>query len=195
MTLPSPFVDRDDPVDAFVAELSAWAAANRANEAARSRSTVRALVEQAAADSTWSGLAVDLAEAGVAVVAAVAGHRWSGRLVGAGRDFVVLARAAAGPVLIADDALISLTRTEPGPRSAGGSRPAGRRRPALDLGLDGALEALVAEGSPVVVWAGGERYEGRLVSLGRDLLTLAPRPGAGDGVHVRLGALDAVELR
>lgn len=184
----------EEPADPFLAQLADWAAHSRAAEEATARRTVRQLVDQAAAESTWAGLAVDLAEAETPVVVATAGATWSGRLVGAGRDFVVITRQAAGPVLVAAEAVLTLGRTDRQAGQAGSAvRPGGQRRPPLGLDLAGALEALVAEAAPVTAWAGTHRARGRLTSVGRDYLVLIPEGGPGE-VYMTLAALDAVEI-
>lgn len=178
----------EEPVDSLIADLLTWAASARAAEGASSRSQVRSLVDQAAADSTWAGLMVDLAEMAAPVILATTGHQWTGRLVGAGRDFVVLERTGAGPVLVSLGAVTRVSRS-------GAGRPGGDRSPALDLGLAGAIEALASERVPVTVWCGATPSKGQLTGLGRDYLALLPDGGRPDPVFIPLVAVDALELR
>jgi hypothetical protein len=193
---------RPDPDD-LLADLARWSAADRAARAASGRARVRALVDQSAASATWAGLLVDLAEAGAEVVCSLAGGtRVSGRLVGMGRDFAVVERAGARPVLVRTDAITSLA---PGAGSGAGApgagpgaapgRPGGQRRPPRDLNLAAALDALAGEGAPVVLRAAGEAITGTVTACGVDMVTLRSEGAARRTVHVPLGAVVCVELR
>ncbi|HET6873324.1 MAG TPA: hypothetical protein VFH70_01000 [Acidimicrobiales bacterium] len=184
-------MQEEEPIDGILGELMAWAAAARAAEGASERSRTRSLLEQAVADATWSGLMVDLAEDEAPVIVKTAAARWTGRLVGTGQDFVVLERPSAGPVLLRLESVISIGRSGDSVRV---NAAAGNRPPPLSLDLAGALEGLVAEGSPVTVWAAGEAIRGRLTGAGRDLVSVRPE-GSRSDLYLRLGALDAVELR
>jgi hypothetical protein len=184
-------VPAEEPSDGILGELMAWAAAARAAEGASERSRARSLLEQAIAEGTWSGLMVDLAEDEASVIVKTATARWTGRLVGTGQDFAVLERTSAGPVLVRLDSVISVGRTDD-PVRAGAA--AGHRPPPLSLDLAAAVDGLVAEGSPVTLWAAGEAIRGRLTGAGRDLLSVRPE-GSRSELYVRLGGVDAVELR
>jgi hypothetical protein len=179
----------EESVDSLISELLAWASSGRAAQAASARAHERSLVEQAAADSTWHGLLVDLAEAAAPVAVTTEGRQWSGRLIGVGRDFVVLERASAGPVLVALEAACAVTP------SAAAGRPGGRREPALDLGLAGAIEGLAEQRSPVSVWWGAGSATGALSGLGRDYLIVSSDGGPRRPTFIPLIAVEAVELR
>jgi hypothetical protein len=104
---------------------------------------------------------------------------------------VVLERASAGPVLVR---LVSVISIAPTGESVRASSPAGHRPPPLSLDFPAALDGLVAEGSPVTVWAGAETIRGRLTGAGRDVVSLRPEGSRAD-IYMRLDAIEAVELR
>jgi hypothetical protein len=207
-----------EDVDGLLHRLRDWAAGDRAAAAAAGRSRARSLAEQAAGDATLLGLAVDLAEEAAAVVVSTPSQRWSGRLAGVGADFLLLERSGAGPALLPVEGIAWLERAAasgwapPGARDrrldeAGRPaedwasadsrlRPAGDRRPALALGLAGALEGLAAERAPVCVWSAARPLTGEVLSLGRDVLTLRlDRPATPSLAHIRLARVEAIELR
>ena len=73
--------------DEFWAELTRWAASERASAAAADRARGRALADQSAATATLAGVLVDLAEQGAPVAIGLKGDRvLRGRVVGVGRD-------------------------------------------------------------------------------------------------------------
>ncbi len=210
----------------FLEALSGWAAGQRVAGAASGRARLRALTEAAAGSATLAGILVDLAErqAEVAVVCAgpapgdppargAAGSgRLTGRLVGVGRDFVVVEQRDRPPVVVRTGALCSvwpLPGTGGGGDGAGGwfagpgrgdvgsgiSLPGGDRTAPLALSLDSVLAELAAERAPVAVGTPAGRIEGELVAVGRDVVTLrAPGP-ARRLVHVPAGSLQWCELR
>ncbi|MDA8047970.1 MAG: hypothetical protein M0Z30_22505 [Actinomycetota bacterium] len=192
--------------DDLLAELSRWAAAERVGRAAGERSRLRALVDQSAAEATWSGILVDLAEVGAEVTLSLRGaRRVVGRLVGTGRDLVVIERARRGPVLVPVGAISSVIPSagHPPPEipgrfgagRAGEPRPGGQRPPALDLGLADALDALGADGAPVTVHTADESFHGVVSACGQDLVTVRAEGAERRPVHIALGAITCVELR
>lgn len=129
------------------------------------------------------------------------GTKVSGRLVGVARDFVVVEARRSNPVLVSTSAITALApaaQPPAGRRGAAGGpateSPGGRRRPALELTLAGALDALAGERAPVVVRAGTEPVVGAVVACGEDVVTIrtdgSPRP-----VYVPVSAVKWVELR
>lgn len=134
------------------------------------------------------------------------GTKVSGRLVGVARDFVVVEARRSNPVLVSTSAITALApaaqppaaQAPAGRRGAAGGpateSPGGRRRPALELTLAGALDALAGERAPVVVRAGTEPVVGAVVACGEDVVTIrtdgSPRP-----VYVPVSAVKWVELR
>ena len=208
----------------FLEALSGWAAGQRVAGAASGRARLRALTDAAAGSATLAGILVDLAEqrAEVAVVCAgpapgdppgrgAAGSgRLTGRLVGVGRDFVVMEPRDRPPVVVRTGALCSVWPLPGGDGAGDGDRPAGPprggtgsgislpggARPApLALSLEAVLAELAEERAPVAVGTLAGRVEGDLVAVGRDVVTLrAPGP-ARRLVHVPAGSLQWCELR
>jgi hypothetical protein len=201
----------------LIAAFADWAASQRIRAAAANRARERSLRDQAAAQATWSGLLLELAERRAGVTAAVGGRRWQGRLVGVGRDFCVLETRAGRFALIPFRA-ISVLWPEPlgpaigattGPASEAATgpaigattgpaigAPASTRRPALDLSLPAALSMLVDDRYPVtVVTTSGLETAGLLVGLGDDVLTIQADPPARSLAYVPLHALSLCELR
>jgi hypothetical protein len=184
----------EDP-DGLLTRLAAWAASQSTAQRAKERSRTRSLAEQSLAAAEWNGLLLDLTEARAHITVTLTGATTlAGRLAGMGRDFVHIHSSSTGrSVLIALDAIASLTRSVKAPRSI---PPAGAdRRPAHDLTFTSALEALAGERSPVSLHLrSADRIDGDLVALGSDFLTLAPPP-PNTFIHVPLAALGACELR
>lgn len=187
----SGFEPREFEAEDFLARLARWSAADRAARAVSERARTRSLVEQAAGAATWTGLLVDLAEVEARVACSlVGGGKVTGRLVGVGRDFAVVERPGAGPVLIRLDGVTAVA-----PASPVLPAPGGDRRPALDLTFAAALDLLAGEGAPVVVRTATEAFTGRVTACGTDVLTMVLEGGARRVVHLPLRAVAAVELR
>lgn len=160
-----------------------------ADDAARERSQERGLRQVAAEEATFAGLALDLAERGVGVVARTAGGRpHRGRIVAVGRDFLVLREGARPPVFLA---LAAMTVLRPEPAVGGGDDTSGARPAPVDVGLAAALSRLAVERPRVQVMSVGdpEPLAGELRSVGLDVATVHLD---GDGrlvAHVRLATV------
>ena len=124
--------------------------------------------------------------------ATAGGTRLAGRLVGVGADFFVLESANGRPALVVTAAATSVSSLPEGPPSG---FPGGDRRPALNLSLLGALDALSEERSPLAVRAGGITFEGELWSVGEDVVTLRGNGIRRSMVHLASSSLAWCELR
>ena len=176
----------------LLSAFSRWAADERVALAAAERSRIRSLRVQSAKSATWVGLLVDLAERSAVVSVTAGGTRLTGCLVGVGRDFFVLEPAAGRPVLVATQ---SATSVSAAPEEPASSRAGGDRRPALDLSLLSAFDALAEERSPVAVCAGGTTFEGELLSVGEDVITLRTMTAQRRTVHLPAASVAWCELR
>jgi hypothetical protein len=180
-------VEWDGSGDSVVAAFARWAAEQRVAEAAGVRSKERSLRDQAAAEATWSGLLVDLAERNCEVELELRSRRVSGRLVGIGRDFCVLEQRGRRPALIPVEGIVAVWREGPAD---------GSRFPALDLSFEAALAGLADDRSPVcILLAGGSQVRGELVGSGTGLITVRTGPTARRTVHVRTAHIELCELR
>lgn len=160
--------------------LDRWAADARVEEAARGRARERSLRRQAEEEGSVAGVLADLLEAEATVRMALrGGHVAVGRVAGVGADVVVLAAASpavASPVLtVAALVAVCTLRSSPGQPAVTGDRTT--RSP---LRLDGVLAELAADREPVrVLTVDGGTVDGRLRSVGRDVVTLTSGPGSG----------------
>jgi hypothetical protein len=173
--------------DDLVAAFARWAAEGRVGEAAEARSRERWLRHQAAEMATMVGTLVDLAEQRVAVAIVVGSRTVSGRLIGVGRDGVVLAEpsGAATVVALARVGVVRVTGRRPG---TGGA--SGERRAAGPWGVIDALAALAEDRSPVRLGlVGGETLTGVLLTVGTDVMTVQ-LPAGGLHAHVALAAVE-----
>jgi hypothetical protein len=171
-------------------ELGRFLADAAADGAARERSQERGLRQVAEEEATFAGLALDLAERGMGVIARTAGGRpHRGRIVAVGRDFVVV-RDGPRPPAFLPLAAMTVLRPEPAvggpPDDAAGARPA-----PVDVSLAAALVRLAAERPRVQLTSMGdpEPMAGELRSVGADVATVHLD---GDGrlvAHVRLATL------
>lgn len=180
-------------VEALLADLARWTADARADEAARARMHERWLRRQAEEDAHFSGVALDLAEAGTPVAVGLAGGRTlRGRLAGVGRDFWVL-DPGGGPATLVAIGAIATVRPDPGQRA----RPAAsERRAPLDAVLADVLAGLAGDRPRVrVTTAGGtDGLVGELAAVGADVATLRLDGEQGASVYVRLGSIRVVTL-
>ena len=175
-----------------MAAFATWAAQQRAESAAAGRARERSLREQAAATATWIGILVDLAEQGTRVTTLVAGQRRSGRIVGVGRDFLVLDPRYGHTTLICLDAVSTLW-SDP---TAAAVAPAGSRGGAIDLSLLSALALLAEQRSPVSLTMGaGLETAGDLVAVGEDVLTIRTEPPSRRLAYVPISAVALCDLR
>ncbi len=180
-------MERDGDGESLAAAFGRWAAAERAAEAAGTRSRERSLRDQAAGEATWAGLLVDLAETLAQVTLGVGARRLTGVLVGVGRDFCALDQRGGYPLLIPNDRIVAVWKE--GPAS-------GSRFPHLELSFEAALAGLAEERSPVCVHlAGGTQVSGELVGCGTDLVTVRTEAPARRSVHIRTDHIEVCELR
>lgn len=177
--------------DDFLRALDHLVADAVAEEAARERSQERVLRSVAAAEASFAGVALDLAEQAVTVVArSSAGRQHRGRVLAVGRDFVVLRDGAKPPVFLALAALSSL---RPQPGWSEGSDASGGRAAPLDVSLGALLAGLAGDRPRVqVVAAGDEPVAGELRSVGLDVLSVRLDGDRRLVAHIRLAAV--VEL-
>lgn len=152
------------------------------------------MAEQSARSATWTGLLVDMGEQAAEVSVTAGDGRLTGRIVGVGRDFFVLEQANRRPVMVAAWSATSVSPRTGSPHRAA-ALPAGRRRPALDLPLLSALDALADQRAPVAIRAGGATFEGQLMAVGDDVLTIGLTGSPRRLVHVASAALVWCELR
>jgi hypothetical protein len=168
-TLPTDASGLLGPEPDLLGELTRWAAEARVDEAAAARARERRLRDQAAEDSSLTGVLIDLAERSTPVVLhTIAGRRHRGviRLVGA--DFCGL-RAQTGRDVLVSTAALSAVRTEPR-----GVAPRGDRSVRADLLLIDALGELANERARVLVLTvhTTEGISGELRGIGTDLVRL-----------------------
>jgi hypothetical protein len=155
-------------IDRLLADLTAWSAEQRGDDAARSRSRERSLRRQAAESATWAGTLVDLAESGAPVVVQVAGGRsHRGVIVGVGPDYVAVQAEGVTLTLIDLAGVASVRSLRSGSTSAaGGSRPPHPRT------MMQALAVCAEERPRVRVVAAGETVTGELIGVGGDVLSV-----------------------
>lgn len=174
----------------LAARLERWAAEARVDHAARQRSSERWLRQQAEEGGSLAGVLCDLAERAVPVaVRSRAGRQHRGRVRAVGDDFVALAPASAGDVVLALEA-VSWVRAGPG------AAPTGDRAARTALRLTEVLARLAAERERILVVAldGGEAVAGVLRSVGRDVAVVrleGPEPAT---VYVPTAAIAEVIL-
>lgn len=166
-----------------------------AEQAARERVHERSLRTVAEAEATFVGIAIDLAERGVAItVKTSAGRTHWGSLVGAGRDFLVLDDPARPPVIVATAAIASL-RPQPADGVSAVRDVAGARAAPLEVGLAGLLARWAAERPRVQVTpSGDEPITGELRAVGLDVVTLRLDGPARAVVHVPISAVTDITL-
>lgn len=178
--------------DGFLDSLERLVADAIADRSAKERSQARVLRQVAEESATFAGVAVDLAERGDPVVARMAtGRSHRGRILGVGRDFVVLRGGSGPPVFLATAAIASLRPQLHGPTDTAGARPA-----PLDVGLAVLLAGLAADRPRVQVMAVGDHQplSGELRSVGLDVATIRLEGEARNLAHVRIANLAEVVL-
>ena len=162
--------------DEFLRALDALVSDAMAESAARERSQERVLRDVAAAEATFLGIALDLAEQGTSVIArAASGRTHRGRVLAVGRDFLVLRDGVKPPVFLAIAALSSL---RPQPGWSEGVEAAGARTAPLEVSFAALLAGLAGE----------------LRSAGLDVLTIRLDGDRRLVTHVRVGAIGELVL-
>lgn len=179
--------------DEFLRALDALVSDAMAESAARERSQERVLRDVAAAEATFLGIALDLAEQGTSVIArAASGRTHRGRVLAVGRDFLVLRDGVKPPVFLAVAAVSSL---RPQPGWSEGVEAAGARTAPLEVSFAALLAGLAGERPRVqVVAAGEEPVAGELRSAGLDVLTIRLDGDRRLVTHVRVGAVGELVL-
>jgi hypothetical protein len=160
---------RGDGVPTLAARLAAWLADAHVDGSADARARERWLHAAAAADATFAGVLLDLAERRVAVaVTTTSARRHHGCIEVLGADFAALRTAAGGEVLLSLRA-VSSVRTAPLVAPAVGERPA-----TTELRLADVLAELAAERARVllVTVGGGDVVSGELRAVGDDVVTV-----------------------
>jgi len=175
----------------FTARLHAWLSDARVDDSAAGRARERWLQTAAEADATFGGVLLDLAERGGPITLGLTGgRRHRGQLVAVGADFVAVALAAGGEVLIARGAIASLRAS---PRS---DAALGEQAVTTDLRLGDVLAELAAERSRVLLLLGdrGDPVGGEARAAGRDVLTVRVDGDPPALTYVPLGAITEVVL-
>ena len=196
----------DDPpaggwdAPALGAALGRWASGRAAADAATARARERWLGQEASESATLTGVLVDLAERGETVTVATRSGQWTGRVTGVGRDFCVVAAAAATIVALPAVVSVSAGRVRPGGGAGpgrtggapGGADVAGDRAGPLDLDLESVMALLASERSPVrLVLAGGSAVVGTLWGSGDGIVACRPDGPGRPSVTVVTAAVEA----
>ena len=172
-----------------------WAADLDAERAARERSRIRSLRQQAEETTNVVGMLLDLAESTAPVVIHAAGRGWSGVLTTVGPDVVEL-RRDRGWALIAMEAVTAVQTVTTVQRGSGRSTAglSGRHEAAPGRTLVDALQEIAELQSPIRLACrdGSTCYEGDLVTVADGFVVLKTG-GAGPATYVLLSAVGAVE--
>jgi len=175
----------------FTARLHAWLSDARVDDSAAGRARERWLQAAAEADATFGGVLLDLAErGGLITLGLTSGRRHRGQLVAIGGDFVAVALATGGDVLVTRGAIASV-RATPGSDAA-----LGERAVTTDLRLGDVLAELAAERSRVLLLLGdrGDPVGGEARAAGRDVLTVRLDGDPPALTYVPLAAIREVVL-
>jgi len=163
--------DRPLDVDDFLDDLARWTADTRIDEAARSRMRERWLRQQASEDARFAGVALDLAERGVAVaVGTTSARTLHGHIAAVARDFLVIRHDGNASTFLA---LGAVTTIRPEAGHAAGDAASDRNSP-VDTSLADVLTALAADRPRVrmVLEGRGEATAGELRAASGDVVTL-----------------------
>lgn len=152
----------------LLASLTQWAAEARVDEAARARARERWLQQQAAEETSFSGVLADLAERDRPVlVHCSTGRRHRGTIRAIGVDFVALHTDQGNDVFLRLTA-INAVRTQPRETQALSGRVLHLHLPLIE-----AIAELADERPRVlVITASADHFAGELRSVGRDVLAL-----------------------
>jgi hypothetical protein len=185
-TVLSEAVERD-AVDRLLADLAAWQAGQRTEDAARARSRERSLRLQAEEDATLAGLLLDAAERAEPVVVMTQGGRTHrGLVVNVGADFVAVRGVSGGRLAFVALAAVGAVRA--GGPTATGARPPGATR------LVDVLARLVDDHPRVQIVTAGEVLNGDLVAVGHDVATLRLDNAEPPLAYVALASVSEVSL-
>ena len=182
-----------EDVDAFLDDLARWTADTRTDEAARSRTRERWLRQQATEAARFTGVALDLAERGVAVaVGTTTARTLHGHIVAVARDFLVLRHDSGTSTFLALVAVATI-RPEAGHRA--GDAASDRTSP-VDTVLADVFAALAADRPRVrvVVEGGGEVLAGELRAASGDVVTLRLDSEAAATIYLQLASVRELTL-
>jgi hypothetical protein len=182
----------DNPFDGsnLVNALARWAAEAQVDEAAQARTRERWLQQQAAEETTFVSVLTDLGERQRSVLVHTSvGHRHVGSARALGVDFVVLRTDVGRDVLIATTA-ITAVRSQPRDPVAHSGRVV-----ALHLHFADAILAMGAECPRVTVTTSdGASFNGDLVSVGRDVITVRVDGDERANVYIPMGSVTEIAV-
>ena len=176
--------------DDLLARLDRWVSDARTDQAAAARTRERWLKQAAEESATFSGVLLDLAERGAAVVVGVRGERrHRGVIAAVAADFCVLRTPSGRDVLLAFAGVASVRI------DAAGRAPTGDRAVHVELGFAEALAALAAERPRVlIVTTGAEGVAGDLRAVGLDVVTVRLDGDRAANAYVPIPAIIEVTL-
>ncbi len=176
-----PIADQyNDPL----ADWSRWLADCRVDEAVAARARQRSLEQQAAQESTITGVLLDLGERGRPVTVKTAGGRCChGRIAAVGADFVLVCDDNDDLLLI-PTASIATISASPAQRRVTGAR----LRPSAVLA--DVIHELAADQAQIEVMVAGECVSGLLSTAGADVIAVAVDQPRDDHLHVATAAID-----
>ena len=176
--------------DDLVEELTRWLAGQRADAAAAARARERWLRQQAAEETVFAGVLLDLAERGRGVVVHGAGQRrHRGTVRAVAEDFLAFHTVEGVDVLLRYEGIAALRP------QGGGDALVGDRPHALDMTMAEAVAALVADRPRVlVVTLDGSALSGEVRVAGRDVLVLRLDGDAASVAYVPLASVAELSL-
>ncbi|MEY2567146.1 MAG: hypothetical protein QOE35_1675 [Actinomycetota bacterium] len=155
-----------EEIDRLLAELAAWSADQRVDEAAQGRARVRSLRTQLEEAATLAGTLVDLTEARTHLAVQTSrGRMHHGVAAAVGADFVALRTDAEQLVMIALSAVVAVRPTGPALAATGARRTA-------PTTLAQFLADCAEERPRVRLVAAGEPVSGELLAVGADVLSV-----------------------
>lgn len=187
-----PGSDRGEPIEGLggpdlMGSLARWAAEASADEAARARASERWIRQQAAEETTFASVLVDLAERHVNVmIQTTSGHRHRGSVRALGQDFVAVVDGRRESV-IALRSVVSV-RTQPRDAAAHSGRAV-----VLDLRLAEVIFAMAEDRPRVQVVTDADTSSGELRSVGRDVITIRA-DGSRANVYIPLDAVSEITV-
>jgi hypothetical protein len=166
--------------------LERWLGEVRADDAARARARVGALVAHAAEDATLVGVLADLAErAAPVVLGTTSGRRHRGRVLLVGPDAAVLQVDAHEWTVVRLAAVASV-------RTVGGDPVHGEGSASTASRFGRLVGAAVAPGDRLRAAVGPDAVSGTVVAVSAEVVVL--RFDGGDVSYVHLAAVDEVSL-
>ena len=172
-----------------LADWSRWLADCQVDEAVAARARQRSLEQQAAQESTITGVLLDLGERGLPVTVKTAGrHSCHGQIVAVGADFVLVCDKNNDQLLIPTAAIATIS-TSPAQRRVTGAR----LRPSVVLAET--LHELATDQAQVEVVVADECVSGLLKMAGTDVIAVTVDQPRDDQVHVATAAIDHLVVR